>query len=170
LLVGVALAFRDTDKVCVSIQNDGDLLYTAGSLWTAAHHQIPMLVVMFNNQSYYQDVGHQTTITQMRERPLEIVGIGVDLLGPATDFATLAKSFSLCAGGPSPCIGGGKERKEAGLGRHHDSAKVTCTSSVFGQSAYPRWTHDHIGGIDGVDESGPNLSIQGGPEVNILKL
>lgn len=98
--MGVALAFRGTDKVCVSIQNDGDLLYTAGSLWTAAHHQIPMLMVMFNNQSYYQDVGHQTTITQMRERSLETVGIGVDLLGPATDFATLAKSFSLYGDGP----------------------------------------------------------------------
>lgn len=98
--LGVALAFRGTDKVCVSIQNDGDLLYTAGSLWTAAHHQIPMLMVMFNNQSYYQDVGHQTTITQMRERSLETVGIGVDLVGPATDFATLAKSFSLYGDGP----------------------------------------------------------------------
>src|SRR5262249_4131039 len=43
--LGAALAFRGTGKVCVSIQNDGDLLYTPGSLWTAAHHDIPMLVV-----------------------------------------------------------------------------------------------------------------------------
>src|SRR5262249_1938281 len=49
--MGVALAFRGTGKVCVSIQNDGDLLYTPGSLWTAAHHEIPMLVIMFNNRS-----------------------------------------------------------------------------------------------------------------------
>ena len=59
-----------------------------------------MLMVMFNNQSYYQDVGHQTTVTQMRERSLETVGIGVDLVGPATDFAMLAKSFSLYGDGP----------------------------------------------------------------------
>ena len=93
--LGAALAFRGTGKVCVSIQNDGDLLYTPGSLWTAAHHDIPMLVVMFNNRSYYQDVGHQTAITRMRERSLERVGVGVSLEGPATDFATLARSFSL---------------------------------------------------------------------------
>ncbi|MCH8264791.1 MAG: hypothetical protein IIC10_05275, partial [Proteobacteria bacterium] len=58
--MGAALSFKGSGKVCVSIQNDGDLLYTAGSLWTAAHHEIPMLVVMFNNGSYYQDIGHQT--------------------------------------------------------------------------------------------------------------
>ena len=98
--LGAALAFRGTGKVCVSIQNDGDLLYTPGSLWTAAHHDIPMLVVMFNNRSYYQDVGHQTAITRMRERSLERVGVGVSLEGPATDFATLARSFSLYGEGP----------------------------------------------------------------------
>jgi acetolactate synthase-1/2/3 large subunit len=98
--MGVALAFRGTGKVCVSIQQDGDLLYTPGSLWTAAHHGIPMLVVMFNNRSYYQDVGHQLAITNMRKRPLDNVGVGVSLEGPATDFATLARSFGLPGEGP----------------------------------------------------------------------
>jgi acetolactate synthase-1/2/3 large subunit len=98
--LGVALAFRGTGKVCVSIQNDGDLLYTPGSLWTAAHHDIPMLMVMFNNRSYYQDVGHQTAVTRMRERSLEHVGVGVNLDRPATDFGMLAKSFQLYGEGP----------------------------------------------------------------------
>jgi acetolactate synthase-1/2/3 large subunit len=98
--LGVALAFRGTAKVCVSIQNDGDLLYTPGSLWTAAHHDIPMLMVMFNNRSYYQDVGHQTAVTRMRERSLEHVGVGVNLDHPATDFGMLAKSFQLYGEGP----------------------------------------------------------------------
>jgi thiamine pyrophosphate-dependent acetolactate synthase large subunit-like protein len=98
--MGVALAFRGTGKVCVSIQNDGDLLYTPGSLWTAAHHRIPMLMVMFNNRSYYQDVGHQLAITKMRQRALDNVGVGVSLEGPATDFAMLAKSFGIYGEGP----------------------------------------------------------------------
>ena len=98
--MGAALAFRGTDKVCVSIQNDGDLLYTAGSLYTLAHHDIPMLVVMFNNRSYYQDVGHQTAVSSNRERSVETVGIGVNLDGPSTDFATLAQSFGLAGIGP----------------------------------------------------------------------
>jgi thiamine pyrophosphate-dependent acetolactate synthase large subunit-like protein len=98
--MGVALAFRGTGKVCVSIQNDGDLLYTPGSLWTAAHHQIPMLMVMFNNRSYFQDVGHQRAITTLRGRSLDNVGVGVSLEGPNTDFAMLARSFGLNGEGP----------------------------------------------------------------------
>jgi acetolactate synthase-1/2/3 large subunit len=98
--LGVGLAFRGSGKVCVSIQNDGDLLYTPGSLWTAAAHDIPMLVVMFNNRSYYQDVGHQTAITKIRQRPLDQVGVGVNLDRPATDFAMLARSFHLYGDGP----------------------------------------------------------------------
>jgi thiamine pyrophosphate-dependent acetolactate synthase large subunit-like protein len=98
--MGAALAFRGTGKVCVSIQNDGDLLYTPGSLWTAAHHEIAMLMVMFNNRSYFQDVGHQRAITTLRGRSLDNVGVGVSLEGPATDFATLARSFGLYGDGP----------------------------------------------------------------------
>ena len=98
--MGAALAFRDTDKVCVSMQKDGDLLYTAGSLWTAAHHRIPMLVVMHNNRSYYQDEGHQIAITQQRQRSMERVGVGIRLEGPETDFANLARSFQLYGDGP----------------------------------------------------------------------
>ena len=98
--MGAGLAFRGTDKVCVSIQNDGDLLYTAGSLYTLAHHDIPMLVVMFNNRSYYQDVGHQTAVASNRERSVETVGIAVNIDAPFTDFATLAQSFGLAGIGP----------------------------------------------------------------------
>jgi thiamine pyrophosphate-dependent acetolactate synthase large subunit-like protein len=98
--MGVSLAFRGTGKICVSIQNDGDLLYTPGSLWTAAHHDIPMLMVMFNNRSYYQDVGHQLTITNLRHRSLDNVGVGVSLERPATDFAMIARSFGLHGEGP----------------------------------------------------------------------
>src|SRR5256712_13219801 len=98
--MGVALAFKGTGKVCVNIQNDGDLLYTPGSLWTAAHHNIPMLMIMFNNRSYYQDVGHQLTITNMRQRSLDNVGVGVSLERPATDFSMLARSFGLYGDGP----------------------------------------------------------------------
>ena len=58
-----------------------------------------MLVVMFNNRSYYQDVGHQTAITRMRERPGARRGRRQPE-GPVTDFATLARSFSLYGDGP----------------------------------------------------------------------
>jgi thiamine pyrophosphate-dependent acetolactate synthase large subunit-like protein len=59
-----------------------------------------MLMVMFNNRSYYQDVGHQLAVTKMRQRSLDNVGVGVSLEGPDTDFATLAKSFGIYGDGP----------------------------------------------------------------------
>jgi acetolactate synthase-1/2/3 large subunit len=40
--VGAALANRKHGRISVSIQPDGDLMVALGSLWTAAHHQIPL--------------------------------------------------------------------------------------------------------------------------------
>ncbi|MBI4200286.1 MAG: thiamine pyrophosphate-binding protein [Chloroflexi bacterium] len=98
--MGAALAYRGSGKVCVNIQNDGDLLYTPGSLWTASHYRLPMLTVMFNNRSYFQDEGHQVVLSRQRGRPTETSAVGVRLEDPATDFATLARSFDIYAEGP----------------------------------------------------------------------
>lgn len=100
LAMGAALAHRDSGKLCVSLQKDGDLLYSSSSLWTAAHHNIPMLVVMFNNKSYYQDAGHQMAVAKERNRSLDTANIGIGLEEPDTDFAMLARSFGLYGEGP----------------------------------------------------------------------
>ena len=41
--VGAALANKKYGRLSVNIQNDGDLMYAPGALWTAAHHHIPLL-------------------------------------------------------------------------------------------------------------------------------
>ena len=51
--LGAALAHREHGRLLVSRQNDGDLMYVPGILWTAAHHAIPMLSVMRNNRAYH---------------------------------------------------------------------------------------------------------------------
>ena len=51
--VGAALANRKHGRLTVSIQNDGDLMFAPGVLWTAAHHRIPMLILMHNNRAYH---------------------------------------------------------------------------------------------------------------------
>ncbi len=98
--MGAALAHKNSGKVCVNLQKDGDFLYSSSSLWTAAHHNIPMLVVMFNNKAYYQDAGHQMAVAKQRNRSLDTVKIGIGLEEPETDFAMLAKSFGLYGEGP----------------------------------------------------------------------
>ncbi|MDR7418513.1 MAG: thiamine pyrophosphate-dependent enzyme, partial [Armatimonadota bacterium] len=98
--VGVALAHRRSHRVVLDLQGDGDLLYTPASLWTAAHHRLPMLVVVLNNRSYYQDEGHQRKLARARGRSLERAGVGVRIEDPEVDIPALARSLGVFAEGP----------------------------------------------------------------------
>jgi len=98
--IGVGLAYRGTERLVVDIQPDGDLLYDPGALWTAAHHRIPLLVVMYNNRAYYNDWEHQLRVAQHRGTPKENARIGQEIDDPAPDFAMLARSFGWHAEGP----------------------------------------------------------------------
>ena len=53
--IGAALAEPLSNRICVNLQSDGDLLYTLSGLWTASHLRVPLLIVMTNNRSYYND-------------------------------------------------------------------------------------------------------------------
>jgi acetolactate synthase-1/2/3 large subunit len=90
--LGVALAHRGTGRLVIDIQPDGDLMFDAGALWTAAKNSIPLLIVMFNNRAYYNDWEHQIHVAELRETPVERAHIGQDITGPEPDFAALAKS------------------------------------------------------------------------------
>jgi acetolactate synthase I/II/III large subunit len=98
--LGVALAHRDKKRLVIDIQPDGDLMFDAGALWVAAKHRIPMLAVMYNNRAYYNDWEHQIRMAKLRGTALERAHIGMDMDGPAPDFAALAKSMGWYAEGP----------------------------------------------------------------------
>ncbi len=98
--LGVALAYKGTDKVVVALQPDGDLMYDAGALWTAAKHKIPLLIVMFNNRAYFNDWEHQIRMAKLRGTDESLAHIGMDIFGPEPDFATIAKGMGVWAEGP----------------------------------------------------------------------
>jgi acetolactate synthase I/II/III large subunit len=98
--LGVALAHKGTGRLVVDIAPDGDLMFDAGALWVAAKHEIPMLVVMFNNRAYYNDWEHQIRMARMRGTPMDRANIGMDMRGPAPDFAGLARAMGWYAEGP----------------------------------------------------------------------
>ena len=98
--LGVALAHRGKGRLIVDLQPDGDLMFDAGSLWVAAKHRIPMLVVMYNNRAYYNDWEHQIRMARQRGTPVERAHIGMDMSDPEPDFATLARSMGWYAEGP----------------------------------------------------------------------
>ena len=98
--VGAALANRKYGRLSVSIQNDGDLMYGPGALWTAAHHKIPLLIMMNNNRAYHEEVMHLQRMSSRRDRGIDRVGVGTTLDEPAIDFAKLAQGLGVYAQGP----------------------------------------------------------------------
>ena len=98
--VGGALANRKYGRLSVSIQNDGDLMYAPGVLWTASHHRIPLLSVMHNNRAYHQEVMHLQRMGNRHNRGIDRAYIGTTIEDPNIDYAKLAQSMSWYAEGP----------------------------------------------------------------------
>lgn len=98
--IGACLAHRDSGKIVVDIQSDGDLLFTPGALWTLAHHRLSALIVMFNNRSYYNSEEHQINTALYRGRNVKRTAIGTQIVDPPVDFAALAQSMGIAGIGP----------------------------------------------------------------------
>lgn len=99
--MGAAVGFRDRGVLPVNIQSDGDLLYGPTALWTAAHHNLPLLSVMHNNGGYHQEFMHLQRMASRRRRGIESTAkIGNAFDEPAIDFAAMAKSMGVWSAGP----------------------------------------------------------------------
>lgn len=98
--VGAALANKALGRITVTFQPDGDLLYAPGALWTAAHHKIPLLMVMHNNRGYYQEVMHLQRMASLHNRRTDQAWIGNSLRNPDIDFAKIAQGHGVWAEGP----------------------------------------------------------------------
>ena len=98
--IGASLAHKQHGRLCVHFQADGDLLFTPAGLWTAAHHQIPMLIIMNNNRTYYNSERHQEVTAKTRARSTQNKGIGTRIDDPPVNYAGLARDFGLYGMGP----------------------------------------------------------------------
>ncbi|WOH82831.1 thiamine pyrophosphate-binding protein [Bradyrhizobium sp. BEA-2-5] len=85
--VGASIANPDRPVVCFS--GDGSAMYSIQSLWTAAHHKLPLNVVIANNGGY----------RIIKQRLLAFHGddnyVGMDFVDPPVDFAGIARSLGL---------------------------------------------------------------------------
>jgi benzoylformate decarboxylase len=85
--VGVSIANPDRPVVCYS--GDGSAMYSIQALWTAAHHKLPLTVVILNNGGY----------RIIKQRLLAFHGddhyVGMDFADPKVDFTALAKSLGM---------------------------------------------------------------------------
>lgn len=100
LAVGAALALKDTDRLAVAVCGDGDFLMGVTALWTAVHYRLPLLIVIANNRSFYNDEVHQERVARMRGRPVENKWIGQRIDEPAIDLAAMARAQGATGFGP----------------------------------------------------------------------
>jgi acetolactate synthase I/II/III large subunit len=98
--VGAALANRKYGRLTVSIQNDGDLMFAPGVLWTAAHSRIPLLIIMHNNRAYHQELMQIQIMANQHNRGITRAAIGNTLVDPSIDYSKLAQSMGVYGEGP----------------------------------------------------------------------
>jgi acetolactate synthase I/II/III large subunit len=97
--VGAALAHRKHGRLAVAIGGDGDLMFTPGALWTAAHHKIPLLYVVHNNRAYHQEIMFVQMMANKRNRGIDRARMGNAITDPNVDFAKLANGMGVYAQG-----------------------------------------------------------------------
>ena len=85
--VGVSLANPDRPVVCYS--GDGSAMYSIQALWTAAHHKLPLTVVIVNNG------GYRIIKQQLLAFHHDDHFVGMDFVDPPVDFTGIAKALGL---------------------------------------------------------------------------
>jgi thiamine pyrophosphate-dependent acetolactate synthase large subunit-like protein len=103
--VGAALALKGSGRLAVAVCGDGDFLMGVTAVWTAAHYKIPLLIVVANNRSFFNDELHQERVARMRGRPVENRWVGQKISEPDIDLAAMARAQGATAFGPVTAIG-----------------------------------------------------------------
>ena len=98
--VGGALALRNDKRMAVGIVGDGDFLMGATAVWTAVRYKLPLLLVVSNNSSFFNDELHQERVAIARNRPVENKWIGQKMIEPDVDIAAIARGQGAMGIGP----------------------------------------------------------------------
>ena len=70
-------------------------------LWTAAHHNIPLLTIMHNNRAYHQERMFVADMAARAKRGRRAASISeTRLTEPNIDYATMAKAYGMYGIGP----------------------------------------------------------------------
>ena len=77
---GVKLAAPD--RAVVGLVGDGSMFYADSGLWTAAHHRIPVLCIISNNQSYRVVAGAFERADGTMKKTGESAGVLLDGIDP----------------------------------------------------------------------------------------
>jgi thiamine pyrophosphate-dependent acetolactate synthase large subunit-like protein len=98
--VGTALALKGSGRLVIGVCGDGDFMMANTAIWTAVHYKIPLMIVVANNRSFFNDELHQERVARIRSRPVENRWIGQRISEPDIDIAALARSQGAQGFGP----------------------------------------------------------------------
>ncbi len=90
--IGAALALKDSGRLTIGVLGDGDYLMGVNALWTASHFNIPVMIVVADNRSYFNDELHQERVAKMRSRPAQNRWIGQQIDNPRVDLVAMARA------------------------------------------------------------------------------
>ena len=87
----------------------------SSALWTAAHYSIPVLVLVSNNRSNFNDEIHQETVAKMRDRSPDNRWIGQRIDDPEVNISEYAAALGVQSAGPITTVSNLLPAIEAGL-------------------------------------------------------
>ena len=102
------------------------------AIWTAAHYRIPLLIVVANNRSFFNDELHQERVARMRNRPVENRWVGQRISDPDIDIAGMARAQGAQGFGPVTTIAATSRRRSPRRSRRSKPAR--SPSSMCGSS------------------------------------
>jgi hypothetical protein len=97
---------------------------------------VPLLVVVANNHSFFNDELHQERTARVRERPVENRWIGMRMSEPPLDLAKLAEGQGARAFGPVASVDGYATALESAVA--HVKAGGVCVIDVQVAPEYAR--------------------------------
>ena len=100
--VGSALALHHKfpERYAITMLGDGDFCMGATAIWSAVKHRIPLLIIINNNRSYFNDELHQDHVARDRGREQKNRWIGLRMEDPVPSIAKLAEAQGAVGIGP----------------------------------------------------------------------
>ena len=98
--LGAALANKKHGRLTIAFGGDGDFMFVPSTLWTAAHHRIPMLYIVQNNRAYHQEYMYLQAMAARHGRGITNTATGITITDPNVDYATVARGFGVHGEGP----------------------------------------------------------------------
>jgi acetolactate synthase-1/2/3 large subunit len=98
--LGAALANKRHGRLTLAFGGDGDFLFAPSTLWTAAHHRIPLLYIVHNNRAYHQEYMYLQAMAARHGRGIANTDIGTTIKDPNVDYAMIARGFGVHGEGP----------------------------------------------------------------------